>query len=237
MGQSGSAPDSGHVAAGRRFVRVPLALLAVASVVLVGSCVDEAPPPSPGSTVPPPSASPTPAPDSFRVKFETSRGDFVVAVTRAWSPTGADRFYELVRKDYFNDVRFFRVLPGFVAQFGMHGNPEVNAAWSDATIADEPLRQGNVRGTVVYATSGPNTRSNQLFINLADNERLDGMGFSPFGRVVEGMDVVQSINSEYGEAPDQAQIGAEGNAYLQRQFPRLDYIRTVTVVAPDPANR
>src|SRR5688572_8355080 len=206
----------------------------IRALVVLGlavACVDDTPLRSPSDNVPPPSASPTPAPDSFRVRFETSRGNFVVAVTRAWSPTGVDRFYELVRKNYFTDVRFFRVMPGFVAQFGMHGNPDVNSVWSEAGIPDEPVLQPNARGTIVFATAGPNTRSNQLFINLADNTRLDGMGFSPIGRVVEGMDIVESINAEYGDAPEQMRISAEGNMYLESQFPRLDYIKTVVVVS------
>lgn len=204
----------------------------VALAVAVG-CADE----SEDVRVEPPAASPPQAPDSFRVRFETSRGDFIVAVTRAWSPVGADRFHEMVTKNYFSGVRFFRVVPGFVAQFGMHGDTAVNAAWRGARIADEAVQQSNVRGTIVFATSGPNTRSNQLFINLADNARLDGMGFSPFGRVVEGMEVVESINAEYGERPNQAQIGGEGNAYLEREFPRLDYIRAAAILgagSPSP---
>lgn len=170
------------------------------------------------------------APDSFQVEFQTSRGPFTVAVTRALSPHGADRFYQLVSSGYFTDVRFFRVVPGFVAQFGMNGDPKVNAEWTAKTIPDDSVKETNARGTLVFATAGPNSRSNQLFINLADNARLDAMGFPPFGRVVSGMSVVDSIYSGYGEQPDQTLIGAQGNQYLERMFPKLDYIKSATIV-------
>jgi peptidyl-prolyl cis-trans isomerase A (cyclophilin A) len=184
------------------------------------------------STAPAPSGPATAAPDSFRVAFETTRGNFVVDVIRAWSPRGADRFHELVDAGYFTDIAFIRVLPGFVAQFGMHGDPAVNRRWEERAILDDPVVQSNKRGTIVFATSGPNTRGNQFFINYSDNARLDGMGFSPFGRVVEGMSVVDSIYAGYGETPDQARVGAEGNAYLKRSFPRLDYIKSASIVSP-----
>ena len=173
------------------------------------------------------SAKPTvigPAPDSFRVSFQTSRGPFVVQVNRALSPKGADRFYELVQARFFDDARFFRVVPGFVAQFGINDKPKVNDEWDAKTIPDEPVKETNARGTIVFATSGPDSRSHQLFINLVDNGRLDAMGFAPFGRVVEGMAVVDSLYSEYGETPDQTMIQRLGNSYLQRNFPKLDRI-------------
>ncbi len=170
------------------------------------------------------------APDSFRVAFVTSRGPFTVEVTRALAPRGADRFYQLVTTGYFTDVRFFRVVPGFVAQFGMSGDPKLNDRWQKDTILDDSVRTTNARGTIVFATSGPNTRANQFFINLVDNGRLDARGFAPFGRVVEGMAVVDSIYAGYGEAPDQTRIGAEGNAYLTTAFPKLDYIKSATIV-------
>ncbi|MDQ4080833.1 MAG: peptidylprolyl isomerase [Gemmatimonadota bacterium] len=175
-------------------------------------------------------AATTPAPDSFRVAFETTRGNFAIDVYRAWSPRGADRFHDLVNTGYFTDIAFFRVIPGFVAQFGMHGDPGVNRQWENKSIPDDPVAQSNARGTIVFATSGPNTRSNQFFINYADNTRLDGMGFSPFGRVVEGMSVVDSIYAGYGETPDQTRIAAQGNAYLQQRYPRLDYIKSASLV-------
>jgi peptidyl-prolyl cis-trans isomerase A (cyclophilin A) len=182
------------------------------------------------SAVPGPSSAAPVAPDSFRVAFETTRGNFVVDVIRAWSPRGADRFHELVNAGYFTDVAFIRVLPGFVAQFGMHGDPAVNRRWEANPIPDDPVVHSNTRGTVVFATSGPNTRRNQLFINYSDNVRLDGLGFSPFGRVVEGMGVVDSIYAGYGESPDQARVATDGNAYLKREFPRLDYITSAKIV-------
>src|SRR2546423_1532515 len=178
------------------------------------------------------------APATFRARLETSKGDVVIEVHRDWAPHGADRFYNLVRSGYFDGVRFFRVIPGFMAQFGIHGDPPVAAAWRDATIPDDPVRQPNARGTVSFATAGPGTRTTQLFINYADNNRLDGMGFSPFGRVVEGMDVVDRLYAGYGEGaprgrgPDQSRFQAEGNAYLKQGFPELDYVTRATIVAP-----
>ena len=204
-------------------------LLLLAAGVAVAACGTRE------SAKPTQTAAAATAPDSFQVRFETSRGPFTVGVTRALSPLGADRFYQLVSTGYFTDVRFFRVVPGFVAQFGMNGDPKVNAQWSDRTIPDEPVKETNAKGTIVFATSGPNSRSNQLFINLADNPRLDAMGFAPFGRVVDGMAVVDSIYSGYGEAPDQQQITASGNAYLERMFPKLDYIKSAAIVSGAPA--
>lgn len=203
-------------------------ILAVLSFSLVAvACSKDSAPRSDTSGGAPSGEAPA-APDSFRVAFETTRGNFAVDVIRAWSPRGADRFHELVNAGYFKDVAFIRVLPGFVAQFGMHGDPAVNRRW-ERPILDDPVVQSNKRGTIVFATSGPNTRGNQFFINYSDNARLDGMGFSPFGRVVEGMSVVDSISSEYGESPDQSRVGAEGNAYLKREFPRLDYIKSARI--------
>ena len=177
------------------------------------------------------------APDEFKVRFTTTRGDFVLEVLRFWSPRGADRFYNLVRSGYFTDIAFFRVLDGFVAQFGIHGDPRVNRAWNSATIQDDPVKQRNQRGTIVFAKTGmPNSRSVQFFINFQDNFGLDSQGFSPFGRIVEGMDVVDSLYSGYGEGaprgrgPSQGQIQQEGNAYLKRDFPELDYIKSAEIV-------
>lgn len=209
--------------AGRKLTVLCVSLIAIA-------CRADSPPQRSDSSAHEPSAAATPAPDSFRVAFETTRGPFVVDVVRAWAPRGADRFHQLVSAGYFSDVAFFRVLPGFVAQFGIHGDPAVNRRWDEQQIADDPVTQTNARGTIVFATAGPNTRSNQFFINYSDNARLDGMGFSPFGRVVEGMTVVDSIYAGYGETPDQARIAADGNAYLKRSFPRLDYIRSARIV-------
>jgi peptidyl-prolyl cis-trans isomerase A (cyclophilin A) len=208
--------------------RLALAILSFAGVAI--ACSREPAQQRSESTTRGPSSTTPAAPDSFRVAFETTRGNFVVDVLRAWSPRGVDRFHELVTAGYFTDIAFIRVVPGFVAQFGMHGDPDVNRRWEEKTIPDDPVVQSNKRGTLVFATRGPNTRGNQFFINFSDNARLDGMGFSPFGRVVEGMSVVDSIYSGYGEAPDQGRVSADGNAYLKREFPRLDYIKSVRIV-------
>ena len=170
------------------------------------------------------------APATYRAKFQTSAGDFTIEVTRAWAPKGADRLYNLVKNGFYDGDRFFRVLPGFVVQFGLNGSPAVNAAWHAASITDDPVTQHNTAGTVVFATAGPDTRTTQLFINYADNSRLDGMGFAPVGRVVEGLDVVQRIFSGYGESPDQGLIETQGNAYLMQAFPKLDFIRQATIL-------
>lgn len=173
------------------------------------------------------------APERFRVKFETSKGPFVVEVHRKWSPLGADQFYRLIQDKFFNEARFFRVVPGFVVQFGIAGDPEVHRKWDQATIQDEPVVASNMKGFLTYAkSSAPNSRTTQLFINLKDNQRLDGLGFSPFGRVTEGMDVVEKITAEYGERPQQPLIERQGNAYLKQRFPNLDFIKT-TVIIPD----
>jgi peptidyl-prolyl cis-trans isomerase A (cyclophilin A) len=183
-----------------------------------------------------PSAMKEQAPATFRAKFTTTKGDFVVEVTRAWAPLGADRFYNLVKNHFFDGAAFFRVLPGFVAQFGLSPRPEVSRVWASATIKDDPVTQSNRTGYLTFATAGRNTRTTQLFINLADNQNLDGMGFAPFGKVVEGMDVVQQFYSEYGEGapggngPDQSRITNEGKPYLDRSFPLLDNIKVAMIV-------
>lgn len=172
----------------------------------------------------------TKAPDKFRVKFETSCGDFTVEVQRDWAPLGADRFHELVQAGFYDECRFFRVVPGFVVQWGMNGDPAVYAKWKDREIKDDKVTQSNREGMITFASRGPNTRTCQLFINLADNERLDDLGFAPFGKVVEGLDVVKKITSEYGQRPQQPLIQEEGNAYLKKEFPKMDYIKKATVV-------
>ena len=177
------------------------------------------------------------APDAFRVKFETSKGDFVVEVNRAWAPNGADRFYNLVKSGYYDEVRFFRVIRGFMAQFGINGDPAVNAVWRGAMILDDPVKEANKRGTLTFAKApGPNTRTTQLFINYGDNSRLDQDGFSPFGKVIQGLEVVDGMYAEYGDGvprgngPDQSRLQNEGNKYLQDQFPKMDFIKKATVV-------
>jgi cyclophilin family peptidyl-prolyl cis-trans isomerase len=176
------------------------------------------------------------APDQYEVTFKTTAGDFVVTVTRAWAPLGADRFYNLVKHGFFTDAAFFRVVPGFILQFGLSANPAVNKAWDKAAFKDDPVTQSNHTGYLTFATAGANTRTTQLFINLAENgSQLDGQGFAAFGQVTTGMDVVQKIYSGYGESPDQAQITAQGKAYLDKSFPKLDHIVSATVTSPAPA--
>ena len=172
------------------------------------------------------------APESFKVKFETTKGSFVVEVTRAWSPLGADRFYNLAKSGYFDGIRFFRVVPNFVVQFGIHGEPSVSSAWKDAKVQDDPVKESNKKGTITYAKAGPNTRTTQVFINLKDNGSLDAQGFSPFGRIVEGMEVVEKLNGEYGDSITglQGQIYAQGNVFLAQRAPNLDSIKTASLV-------
>jgi len=170
------------------------------------------------------------APDSFQVKFETTKGDFVVQVTRSWSPLGADRFYNLVKHGFFTDAAFFRVVPGFIIQFGLSANPAVNAVWHSANFKDDRVTQSNKPGTITFATAGPNTRTTQLFINFGNNTFLDSQGFSPFGQVTSGMDVVQKLYAGYGERPDQGAITTQGKAYLDKNFPMIDSIKSATIV-------
>ncbi len=178
------------------------------------------------------------APDSFDVLFETSQGDFRVRVHRDWAPLGADRFHALVRRGFFNNQRFFRTRAGFIAQFGLHGDPRVIAAWKGRTMPDDSARVTNRRGTLAYAFTTAHTRSTQIFINLADNSRLDAEGFAPFGEIVQGVEVIDRLYAGYDEsagggmrAGRQGGIEREGNAHLTRDFPRLDYIRRCRVVA------
>lgn len=171
------------------------------------------------------------APDEFSAFLETTAGPIVIQVVRDWAPHGADRFYNLVRNGFYDEQRFFRVVPGFVVQWGLSGNPALNLAWRQANIPDDPVKQSNTRGRITYAkTNQPNTRTTQLFINLGDNSRLDGQHFAPFGEVVEGMEVVDQINAEYGQQPSQGQIGGRGNAYLEENFPNLDYIIRAEII-------
>jgi peptidyl-prolyl cis-trans isomerase A (cyclophilin A) len=175
------------------------------------------------------------APPTYKVNLDTSKGPVVIEVHRDWAPIGADRFYNLVKGGFYDGVRFFRVLNNFMAQFGIHGNPAVSAPWRGAMLKDDPVKQSNKRGYVTFATGGPNTRTTQLFINFRDNGNLDRMGFAPIGQVVSGMDVVDKLYSGYGEGapngkgPDQTRLQKEGNAYLEKNFARLDYIKTATI--------
>ena len=171
------------------------------------------------------------APDEFRAKFETSAGDFVVEVKRELSPNGVDRFYNLVSNGFFNEQRFFRLVPNFIVQWGMHGDPEVTAKWQDATMPDDPVKMSNGPGTITFAKTGqPNSRTTQLFINFGNNAGLDAQGFAAFGTITEGMEVVTGINAEYGEKPSQQRIGERGNEYLTKLFPNMDYIKTTYIL-------
>lgn len=178
------------------------------------------------------------APDVYEVKFTTTKGDFVVQVTRAWAPQGADRFYNLIKHHFYDQASFFRVLSGFVVQFGLSASPQVTKAWQTATIKDDPVTQSNKPGYITFATSGPNSRTTQVFINLGNNAQLDSMGFAAFGQVTEGMEVVQQLYSGYGEGapsgrgPDQGQISSQGKPYLDKNFPNLDSIKTARIVPP-----
>ncbi|PYQ57099.1 MAG: peptidylprolyl isomerase [Acidobacteria bacterium] len=197
-------------------------------------------------SAPSPAVQPSPPPDPrapevFHVRFETSQGSFVVEVHREWAPQGADRFHALVAAGYFDDSRFFRVVPGFIAQFGVAGDPKITAAWKDRTIPDDPVRQSNIqsntRGTIAYAMTGPNTRATQLYINLADNSRLDAQGFAPIGRVTSGMEVVDRLYGGYGEGSGGGMRGGKqgemlkgGNAWLDAHFPKLDHLLRARII-------
>ena len=178
------------------------------------------------------------APETYKVKIATTKGDMIVEVRRSWAPNGADRFYNLAKIGFFDDAAFFRVIDGFMAQTGIHGDPAVAAKWREANIPDDPLAPGasNRRGYVTFATAGPNTRTTQFFVNFKDNSFLDRQGFPPFGKVVEGDGVLDQLSRGYGEGapagagPEQGRIQAEGNAYLKKDFPKLDYIKSVTLL-------
>lgn len=186
----------------------------------------------------PPEAPEAPeAPATYRIHVETTQGPFTLEITRALAPLGADRLFHLVRAEFFDDSRFSRVVPGFIVQFGIPGDPALSAVWKDRTFPDDPVRSSNVRGTIAFAMTGPHTRTHQLFISLVDNSRLDAQGFAPLGRVVEGMDVVDRLYSGYGErsgggmrAGRQQRAFAEGNAYFDAEFPRLDRLVRARVV-------
>ncbi len=206
------------------------------------------PPTPPTATPAAPAVAPNPAllnpalakekaPEKFRAKFTTTKGDFVIEVKREWAPNGADRFYNLVKIGFLNDAAFFRNIQGFMVQFGINGDPSVSAKWRNENIMDDPVVRSNLPGYVTFAqTQLPNSRSTQFFINFGDNARLDGMRFAPFGQVVEGMNVVQSLYSDYGEGapsgrgPRQDLVQSQGNSYLKQNFPLLDYVKTATIV-------
>lgn len=212
-----------------------LITLGLATVAVTIQAKDEEPAAAAHAGLTDPSKAADKAPDKFRVHLNTTKGKVVIEVTREWAPGGADRFYNLVKIGFFQDIAFFRVIAGFMAQFGIHGDPKVAKVWRDAQFKDDAVKAHNTRGMLSFATAGPNTRTTQLFINFGDNRNLDGMGFSPFGKVVEGMDVVDSLHSGYGEGaprgrgPDQGKVQHHGNAYLKDQFPNLDYIKSATL--------
>ncbi len=176
------------------------------------------------------------APAVYKVELDTSKGPFVIEVHRDWAPNGADRFYNLVKNGFYDNVRFFRVIEGFMAQFGVNGDPKVSAVWREARLKDDPVRISNKRTFVTFATAGPNTRTTQIFISYGDNSNLDSQGFAPFGQVVSGMKVVDALYNGYGEGapngrgPDQGRVQKEGNAYLANSFPNLDYVKKATIV-------
>ncbi len=182
-----------------------------------------------------PAALNQPAPATYKAKFDTSKGVFIVEVHRDWAPNGADRFYNLVKNGFYDNARFFRVVSGFMVQFGINADPKLSALWREARIKDDAVRQSNKRGLITFATAGPNTRTTQVFINFGDNTGLDRQGFAPFGQVVPGMNVVDALYSGYGEGapsgqgPDQGRIQQEGNAYLVKEFGKLDYIKKATI--------
>jgi peptidyl-prolyl cis-trans isomerase A (cyclophilin A) len=195
-----------------------------------------APKPAAANKLLTPAALTAKAPETYKVKFDTSKGVFVVEVHRDWAPLGADRFYNLVRNGFYNNVRFFRVLSGFMAQFGMNGTPAVQKVWGAPAqnLKDDPVKQSNKRGYITFANAGPNSRSTQVFVNMVDNTFLDpdAMHFAPFGQVVEGMDIVDMLYTGYGRqnVPDQGRITNEGNAYLTKEYPKLDFVKTATIV-------
>lgn len=170
------------------------------------------------------------APETFDAEFTTTKGNFTVHVTRAWAPLGADRFYNLVKASYFTGAAFFRVVPNFIVQFGLSADPAVNSVWRSSNFKDDPVTQSNKPGYITFATAGPNTRTTQLFINFGNNSFLDGQGFSPFGQVTKGMDVVQKLHSGYGERPDQGAITTQGKAYTEKNFPNLDTIQSAAIL-------
>ena len=203
------------------------AAVAVAVALIAGSAVLAAP-----EKLTAPAKLTAKAPERFKARFDTTKGTFIIEVHREWSPNGADRFYNLVKNGYYDGVKFFRVVPGFVVQWGISGDPSIATTWLKATIPDDAVKESNKRGFVTYAKSGsPNSRSVQLFINLVDNDRLDPMGFAPFGKVAEGMDVIDKLYGGYAEGLTklQGRIAEEGNAFLEKNYPDLDGIKKASI--------
>ena len=206
-------------------------LVAVAAVATLGAQAKPSAPVDRAARLRNPAALKEKAPDTYKARFDTSKGVFVVDVHREWAPIGADRFYNLVKAGFYDDVRFFRVLEGFMAQFGMSGTPSVQVIWGNQRLNDDPVKQSNKRGYITFANAGPNSRSTQLFINFADNASLDSQNFAPFGQVTDGMDVVDKLYSGYGRTnvPNQGRITSEGNVYLNKEYPKLDYVKKATI--------
>ena len=211
------------------------AAVALACLALAG-CSSSGPEPATAKKELKSAAKNEPAPDVYQVNLDTSKGPVVIEVHKEWAPRGADHFYELVKTGFYNDARFFRVVRNFVVQFGIAADPQTQRLWANISLPDDPVTQHNSRGTVTFATRGPNTRTTQIFINLKDNrESLDGQGFAPFGKVTSGMDAVDSLYNSYGDmpprgqGPDPSQIQLQGNEYLLSHFPRLDYIKKATI--------
>jgi peptidyl-prolyl cis-trans isomerase A (cyclophilin A) len=215
----------------RRMLMVASALVVPVIALAQGSGVDLS-----KAKLRTPSALTEKAPETYTVKFDTTKGPVLIEVHRDWAPAGADRFYNLVKNGFYDDTRFFRVLDGFMAQLGINGTPAIQSNWRNATIPDDPVKQSNKRGFVTFAkSSAPNSRSTQIFINYRDNSSLDRQGFAPFGQVTTGMDVVDKLYSGYGEGapggsgPEQQKVQMEGNAYLMKDFPKLDYVKKATI--------
>lgn len=226
----------------RLMTRGFLAVLSLFCAVALGNAFEQAGAKSGKEKLMNPAMLAEKAPDVYKARFETTKGVFVIQVTRAWAPLGADHFYNLVNNGYYDDCRFFRVVKDFMAQFGINGDPKLNTVWRQSRIQDDPVKQSNKRGYISFATSGPNSRTTQVFINYSDsNAQLDGMGFAPFGKVVEGMKVVDSLYAEYGDGaprgngPDQGRAQMEGNAYLEKSFPKLNYIKSAVIVGGEGA--
>jgi peptidyl-prolyl cis-trans isomerase A (cyclophilin A) len=216
----------------------PLSVSSLFLVLAVAACNNKTTQQAPGPALltPSPTELAAAAPDSFKVQFVTSKGSFTAQFFRAWAPLGVDRFHYLAKNNYYDGIVFFRVLPNFVVQFGIHGDPKVSEAWRSRSILDDKVLQSNQQGFITYAMGGPNTRTTQIFINKRDNSRLDAMGFAPIGKIIDGMHVVEQIYAGYGEGgrggggPDQEAIRLQGNAYLNRMFPMLDSIVTARIV-------
>ncbi len=203
--------------------------LFLSAALSVGACQSQSTPP--GKPVPGPEQATLAPPAEYQARFVTTRGTFVVRVVRDWSPNGAARFYNLVKLGFYDGARFFRVVPGFVVQWGIHPQGEpVMSRWRGAKFSDDPVKESNVTGKLSFAMAGPGSRTTQVFVNLGDNARLDAMGFAPFAEVVEGMDVLRGVSSVHGQRPDQSKIQREGNAYLDREFPGLDAITRAEIV-------